>query len=254
VVGRVVAGLVRNPLLTPVTLEQWFDRVGNARDASGATVTRGLVEQNRPPISPITAAHWRGARANLDDLRSLVGSDDARVARGERALLVGLAQNGDRDVANAALDAIANDARAFLSRISTQARTVTLTARRSQIPLSFTNNTGRAVRIRVTLDSDKLLASDGSARITKLIDLPAKPRNTTSLFSVEARGSGRFLVRVVLSSPDGSIEAGPPATVTVNSTVFGAFGSWLTYGALAFLALWWAHHLWRSRRRRVAPA
>jgi hypothetical protein len=67
-------------------------------------------------------------------------------------------------------------------------------------------------------------------------------------FPVETRASGRFPVRVVLSSRDGAVQAGPPVTITVNSTVFGAFGSWLTYGALAFLALWWGRHIWTTRR------
>ncbi len=247
-----VAGLVQHPLLQPVRLEQWFDRVGLARDPDGEAVTRDLAP-NDGAAAPVSAAHWRAANANLDDLRSLVGAGDPRVVRGERAMLVALAQGSDPAEVGAALDAIGSDAREFLSHISTPSRTVTLTARRSQIPLSFTNDTGRAVRVRVTLQSDKLLGSDGSTDISNLVDLPARPRNTTRLLGVQARTSGSFRVRVLLTTADRAIQ-GNTATITVNSTVFGAYGSWLTYGALAFLALWWAHHIWRTRRARSAPA
>src|SRR5205823_6657005 len=150
--------------------------------------------------------------------------------------------------AERALAAIPAAAQAFLSHVTTESRTVTLTARRARIPLSFTNATGRDVRIRVTLESDKLLAQSGSTRLSQVVRLPARPTHTTVRFPVETRASGRFRVDVVLSTRDGAIVAGAPTTITVNSTAFGSFGSWLTYGALAFLALWWGHHIWRTRR------
>jgi hypothetical protein len=57
-------------------------------------------------------------------------------------------------------------------------------------------------------------------------------------------------MRVSISSADGNLAVGAPAVITVSSAVFGSVGTFVTVGAVAFLALWWAHHLWRGRRRR----
>ena len=45
-----------------------------------------------------------------------------------------------------------------------------------------------------------------------------------------------------------------PRTVSVRSAVFSGAGAALTVGALLFLALWWANHFRRTRRRGAAVA
>ena len=65
--------------------------------------------------------------------------------------------------------------------------TITFTARKGAIPVTFLNETGQALRVRVHLDSDKLLFPDGDQRI---LDLP--PRSTTVRFAVKTRSSGTF--------------------------------------------------------------
>jgi hypothetical protein len=252
--ARLVArGLTNNPWLVPVRLDQWFASVEPARDASGAPIARTVVGASASAVA-VTRTRYDAAERDLADLRELVGTHDAHVTRAERALLVVVARETSADVAAAALDAIPAAAHNFLSGITTTPRTVTLTARRSRIPLSFTNTTGRHVTIRVTLDSDKLLATNGSVRVDQIVSLPARPIHTTVLFPVETRASGKFPVDVVVTSRDGAVEGNAPVTITVDSTVFGSFGSWLTYGALAFLALWWGHHIFKTRRGRRTAA
>ena len=82
-------------------------------------------------------------------------------------------------------------------------------------------------------------------------NLPAAPRNQTHRIQLNVNGSGEFPVDIAVSSPDGNLTVGT-ARITMNSTVFGAFGSWLTYGAVAFLAVWWIHHGWRQHTNKKA--
>jgi hypothetical protein len=126
-----------------------------------------------------------------------------------------------------------------------------LTARRAEIPLTFTNGTVQPVRVRVALSapSGKALFPDGAEQVVTL-----KPGNQTQRFLVEARATGTFAMTVTLSSEDGQLRIGAPTEITVRSTVFSGWGAMLTVGAAVFLAGWWANHIWRSRRalRRAA--
>jgi hypothetical protein len=127
-----------------------------------------------------------------------------------------------------------------------QGRTVTLTSRSAEIPVSLLNSTGRAVKVRVRLESQKLRFPEGAERV---ITLP--PRNTTTRFSVEARASGTFPLRVFVTSENGALPL-QEARYTVRSTVVSGVGVFLTIGAGLFLAIWWVTH-WRKSRRRPVP-
>ena len=135
------------------------------------------------------------------------------------------------------------------SGITTTAKTLTLTARRADLPLSFQNNTGRAgIHVLVHLDSPKLIFPKGADfPLTLPVGHTTAKRNQ---FPVEARASGTFAMTITLKSPDGSIVIGSPTRVTIRSAVFSGIGIALTLGALLFLAGWWGNHFWRTRRAR----
>ncbi|MDZ4827790.1 MAG: hypothetical protein SGJ13_15200, partial [Actinomycetota bacterium] len=107
--------------------------------------------------------------------------------------------------------------------------------------------TGRPVRVRVNLDSTKLLFPDGDEFV---LDLPEG--NSVERFAVEARTSGTFTMTVTLTTEDGRLPIGAPTRVTVRSAVFSGVGAALTVGALIFLALWWGNHFRKARRARAA--
>lgn len=137
----------------------------------------------------------------------------------------------------------------FLSGITTADKTVTLTARSADIPLSFENNTGRAVKVRIHLASSKLLFPDGDERVVELAE-----GNTTVPFPVRARVSGTFTMTVTVTSEDGRLTIGEPTSVTIRSAVFSGAGTFLMVGAAAFLAVWWGTHALRRRRARRLAA
>ncbi|MCU1429715.1 MAG: hypothetical protein JWL83_3715 [Actinomycetia bacterium] len=245
VVTRVLRALRADPLVKPVTLTQYFATLPHDTDPkTDVPITRTLAPST-PGGYPVSADQYAQARRTLASFRSLVGTHSASVARGEQALLVALTSMFSTSRANAELAVVGQKAADFLSQITTTQQRVTLTARRAGIPLTFRNATEQAVRVRVLLaaPSGKALFPDGAEKLITL-----QPGNQTVRFTVEARATGTFAMIVTLTSEDGQLPIGAPTQITVRSTVFSGWGAALTIGAVLFLALWWANHIWRSRR------
>lgn len=241
-------GLEGHPLLDAVTLDDYFDRVpDDTIDDSDEPLVRSLLPTIVPP-SPVTRAGYDDARSTLASFAEVVGDDDPGVRRGERSLFIGLSSALPATRAREHLGLVHEMAASFLSGITTADKTVTLTARSANIPLSFENNTGRPVKVRIHLASSKLLFPDGDNRVVELAE-----GNTTVPFPVRARVSGTFTMTVTVTSEDGRLTIGDPTSVTIRSAVFSGAGTFLMVGAAAFLAGWWGLHAFRRRRARRAP-
>lgn len=242
-----VAGLRGHPLLVPVAVDQLFAQVPTARDDDDERLQRQL-EPYLPPPPPIPVAEHERARAELDSLRSLIGGDDPRIAQGDRALLVSLSsayeRPGGRERARAALGVIGFTTNDLLSQIRVPVgSTITLTARRGEIPVTFLNETDLTLRVRVRLESDRLFFPDGAER-----ELVLAPRNTTVRFTVESRGSGTFPLQLTVTSMDEGLVI-QSTRVRVRSTFVSGVGVFITVGAAVFLAGWWLLHFRRRRPR-----
>ncbi len=240
-------GLRGNPYIRPVTLDQLFTSVPAAtRDDN--PVVRNLAPHEPAPF-PVSAAAYSTAQEEQAALQSTVGANDPDIAVGAQGLRLALSTDNTPAQANADLAVISDALAAVQNGVSTTGRRVTVTARRADIPLSFLNQTGKPVTVRVHLASEKLLFPDGA---DKVLDLPEG--TTTQRFAVEARTSGTFTMTVSLATGDGVVPLGEPERVSVRSAVFSGAGAALTVGALLFLALWWANHFRRTRRARRAVA
>ena len=125
-----------------------------------------------------------------------------------------------------------------------EGRSITLTSREGEIPVTFQNHTGHPLKVVVKLQSDKLEFPGGTTRVLDLTRL-----NTTERFPVVARTSGTFPIRIVLESPDGKLTIGR-ARLTVRSTATSGLGVVISTGAVLFLALWWGRHTVKGRRAR----
>jgi hypothetical protein len=251
----VVEALRDNPLIQPRKLDGFFRFVSDEQDDADLDVERRLLPAT-PAAMPLSATEYDAAIARLESYRDVVGSRDPAVVQGEKALALALSTDNSPEQARAYIGGIDAAVQSFTSGITTDAKRVTLTARRAKIPLTFVNNLepARDVEVRVHLDSPKLLFPEGADRVVTL-----KPGNNTVPFAVEARATGTFAMSIGLSSPNGELDFGPPVRVSVRSAVFGGWAVALTVGAVVFLALWWANHFRRTRRgRRVgsvsAPA
>jgi len=250
-VAALLAGLRGNPLVTPVTVDGLFSQVPMATvgdDPDAARVVRTLAPVT-PPAPPVTVQEYTRASVERDAVASLFPSTDARVINGDRALLASLSSAwtnpAGRRSARALLDGIGASVDGFLTRIRVpEQSTVTLTSGTAEIPITFANDTGQPVRVRIRLESTRLLFPDGNELV---VELP--PKNHTERIRVETRGPGTFPLVV-----DVATEGGLPIQTTklsVRSSVVSGVGIVLMVGALAFLALWWGWDIHRRRKRRV---
>ena len=245
--------LARDPLVEPATLDMLFTEVPAAQ-TDGAPLRRQLAPIPTPAPLPLRASDYDAAVHDLAAYQSMVGPKDPSIAAARHSFLLALSTANTRAGALAYLGTIKANLKALTSGITTTAKTLTLTARRADLPLSFQNNTGRAgILVRVHLDSQKLIFPKGGDFLLKLpIGHYAAKRNE---FPVEARASGTFVMTIRLKSPDDSVSLGPPIRVTIRSAVFSGIGIALTLAALLFLAGWWGQHFFRTRRvRRRARA
>ena len=243
-------GLRENPLLEPVTVGAAFD--SHPLPTTSTTPPRQLAPETPSAEPSITGVGYFRAEVRLAAFQQLVGNQDPRVDRGDRALLVAVSSewkgtNG-RERARTELGVIDSAVDAFLAGIHLpNPSTITLTSRSGEVPLTFRNDTGRPVRVRVSLASDKLFFPQGAVH-----DVELAPRSTTVRVAVQARTSGTFPLRVTVTSTDGGL-AISDTRFQIRSTVVSAVGVALMAGAGVFLAAWWIFDI-RRRRRRAAAA
>lgn len=249
----ITAGLTGHPLLRPLSLDTYFDEIPVATTTGGAPLVRKLTRLSGPTVPSVDEPTYRRYQRQQASFRSLLPADDQRIARGERALRVALssAWTGEegRQRAAAELNTIDIASQQFLSKIrAPDGRSVTITSETASVPITITNDTGQAVRVRVTITSKKLSFPEGS---TQLVDLP--PRTRTIEFKVRARASGTFPALINVTTADGMLEI-QRTQLTVTSRVVSGVGVVLAVGAIAFLLLWWLNHFRKHKGgRRATP-
>jgi uncharacterized protein DUF6049 len=242
-------GLASSPILEPVSLDTLFGTVPNARDDTGGVMVRKPATTPPGGVAEV-AADLRTARRQLESLGSVLGSGNTTSAVIEERLL--LAESADlktrrqRDAYIESANKLVTDQ---LDQIHMpEGRSITLTARTGEIPVTFQNNTGKPVRVIVKIESDKLDFPRGTTETLELNRL-----NTTERFPVVARTSGAFPIRITLESPDGGLVVGR-ARITVRSTAASGASLVVALGAATFLAVWWGRNAMKGRRaKRLVP-
>jgi uncharacterized protein DUF6049 len=256
-VDTALAGLDRSPILQPVTLATLFGSVDKLRSSSGAPTVRRLAPGPKQ-LAGATAA--RAARQRLATFGSILDPGNQVYGLLEEQLLVAQSADLRSSRQRAYLNAVEEGVDEQLGRLQTPAdRSITLTAREGQIPVTFRNATGYPVHVVVTVRSDKLEFPGGTRRsgkppnqVSRRLDLTR--RNDTERFTVLARTSGAFPLVVTMESPDGSLIVGN-TRLTVRSTAASGVGLFLSGAAGIFLLVWWGRHALRGRRaRRLVPA
>ncbi len=251
-VETLLVGLETSPILEDVTIDGLFERVAPATTGTGSRVAP-LVRRIAPPppgtVAPSLPASTIGqARRRVDAFASAVEATNPVLDRLDRTLLV--SQSADlrsRDRLRY-LEGVQQQVRAEISRIAMpQNRSITLTAREGEIPVTITNSLDYPLRAVLRVASDTLEFPDGDSQQLDLVR-----RNTTAQFTVQAQSSGSFPLRVRLESPEGLVLA--ESRFTVRSTAVSGVGTALSIGAGLFLLVWWGNHLRGRRSRRLVPA
>jgi hypothetical protein len=125
---------------------------------------------------------------------------------------------------------------------------ITLTSKTGQIQFLIANETGYEVDVNVLVASENLtLRGEGFSPedIVEQQHIGSSQERIT--FDVTTRSSGIFLAEVRLQTPDG-LDIGDPVPLTVRSTEFNEIALGLTFGALAFLILFYVVRALRRRR------
>lgn len=245
-IGALLDGLDGHPLTELTTLDALYDLPSDVA-RNGTPVVRRLADADPPTVS---GGAVRGARERLASFTTVVPEGTPLVEQLDRALLV--AQSADLRTARArsrwiqgvhgAIDDVLDDVR-IPSR-----RSITVTARRGDVPIAIQSRSTLPLRAVVELDSGSLDFPAGTTREVHLDRI-----NTSTRFVVRARSSGTFPMRVRLLSPDGRLELAESRLI-VRSTAFSGVGVVLSAGAALFLVLWWGRHVRRGRRaRRLVP-
>ena len=242
-----LGGLAASPVLAAAPLDAAFDTPA-ATTTSGAPLARQLV---RPPAGAgaLPAAPVQAARDRLTAFSGMLGPENPLDEHLEELLLTSQGAELRPRQRSAYLDGVQDGIDRELKLIDVpRDRSITLTARTGEVPVTILTRTGYPVRLQVQVASDKLEFPGGAVR-----ELDLTRRNTTERFSVRARASGTFPLRVNLVSPDGSLVLGR-SRLTVRSSAASGVGVVLSVGAILFLLLWWGRHQVRGRRnRRLVP-
>lgn len=236
----VLDGLRANPVLLPVHVAELIEDVPAERTNGRPLVRR--PDTSGPHRLRVSPEDLRATLARVDAFRAFAGDGDASRQAAEHLLLSpsdrlrARAARAQLAAANRTIDAFVAQVRAPVTR------TLRVTSRRAEVPLSFQNDTGQPLQVRLRLRSDRLEFPEGDDRI---IDLP--PNNTTVQITVVSRSSGSFPLTLSITSVDGRVLI-ERSRVTVRSSIVSGFGIALTFAAAVFLIGWWVTHWRRSRR------
>jgi len=244
-----------NPFVRPVTVAEAFDTIGVEPAAPTVTGTPTTERELAAPATAppaVNAAEYRNQRARLNSFGALTRPGDPAVADADRSLLASVATGWPADIglvrARAHLGVVDRVIGDLVSQIEVpDPRTITLTSRSGEIPLTFRNETGFPIRLRAALASEKLFFPEGT-----VLELELPPKSTTVRVAVEARTSGTFPLDLEVTSTDGVL-AISQRRLEVRSTFVSTVGVVLMASAVAFLAIWWGLDLRRRRRRRRQP-
>ena len=243
-VETILAAVANSPVLESVDVET-ASAVPLARAADGDALEREMFSVDPPAASELIRID--AVRQVLRSFASMVPPDIPPLATIERRLLaaqsVDLTGGQQATMVQAAASALQDE----LGQVDVPStRSITLTAREGEVPVTIRSDAPWPVDVVVSLDADQLRFPAGQTR-----QMTLARGNTTARFRVEARTSGAFPLRVRVTSPDGALVLGQ-TRYTVRSTVVSGVGIVLTSASVAFLVAWWGLHVRRTRRGQTA--
>lgn len=235
-------GLSSSPIVQAVTLDDYFSLAPSSA-GGGRPLVRTLRTDGATPAIPV--ASLAAARVRLDAFGNILDPNESIYTRLERTLLIApsldLRPSRRADYARGVIDRVNSELNAIKGPAS---RSITLTARRGRIPVTVQKDVPYPVRVIIRVTSDQLRFPAGSTRAVQLTR-----RNTTELFTVQARSSGAFPLTVTLESPNGRLTLAT-SRFTVRSTAASGLGVVLSIGAGFVLLVWWARSVRRRRQAR----
>jgi hypothetical protein len=236
-------GLMTSPVIAPVNLDQLFATPVEPGSGRGPLV-RQFASIPKAEVASIPSSRVYDTRKRVNGFQGVL-VNPAPADQFDRRLLYAEAADVTTKQRSSDLDTIRSMLDKQLGAIHMPAeRSIRLTARTGDIPVSVQNDTGYPIKVVIRLTSDKLAFPDGNAH-----PLTIERKNVTENFAVDARTSGAFPVQVRVESPDGSLVL-VRSRLTVRSTATSGVGVGLTLGAGLFLVLWWGRSLVKGHRTK----
>jgi putative peptidoglycan lipid II flippase len=236
--------------------DDWLPTVGLVKTVLDGLSTNALLRLSDIPTIQAT-------RRRLQALEQLMPADTPMLKEVDRALLVGESSDLPDRLRTASVTEAGRlvEGTKEIFRLPGN-RTVTLTARQGEIPLTILSSASTPARVRIRLSSQKLGfrpigGTGGACQVagsSETCTFDLRNQNTILKVPVVAKTAGVFSVRIDLESPDGTLNIAT-STYTVRSTAASGVGVILTVGAALLLLMWWARDLRHGRRaRRLVPS
>lgn len=243
-------------LLEQSAASPWLEPVGLADvlDDEPSEAARTLTPAGPGVLPAEQVRRVTGARRGLQRVRGILTdptSAPAELADVDDALLRAVSASWGADVAagRRLTETVDTELNVQLGRIRiVSGGVVTMTGRSGRIPLTFQNDLGQTVRVRVRLDSGERLALKGGNGWKRGQDVPVPPGASTLVIQGKATIGGLFPVKVELLAADGTA-LGAATTLRVRSTAYGAVALAVTGVAFGLLLVASATRLWQRRRR-----
>ena len=248
--STVLGALDQDGPLAPTTVET--ARLGVESTLRGETGTDPaalepwtLPERREPDLTSV-GADLRSAAQAVGSLASVVGADDPTVALLHRTVLTMGGQDMSVPERHDLAAHIWTSAQESLAGIDLgDDQPVTVTAHRTNLPLTVHNGGTRTLDVVVRLESTDLELEGQTT-----VPLRLAPGDRVDLnVPVEISRAGDFRLRTRVTSPDGQLQLAE-RLVTVRSTAISGVGVVLSLGALVFLFVWWGRQVRRKRRQR----
>jgi len=246
----VLSGIERIPVLQGAAP---FEALANAAftpaagvDTISAPLQRELTPRRRPVDLRSYRTEFSQASAAIESWTTVIASDQRSTDRLNELLHLSTARDLSDAQRQGFIDQvyIAIDNQKDDSITTPASETVTLTGRRSELPILIDNNLDIDAAVVVILDSEKLDFPEG-----RELTVVLEPGPTRVEIPIEARASGDSPIRLQIFSPDRSILLGS-SEVLVRTFAFSGVGVIIGAIALGVLLLWWLRNK-RSRRDTV---
>jgi hypothetical protein len=253
-VHAVLDGLATSPLVSGITLDQLFSEVPVAASGRGRSpLVRRLTDPDVPASHSLPASSIRSTRQRLEQFGSFLDRDNDDAANvfdhlQRNLLLAESIELRPRTRENATDDVSRQiDQQTRMVRL-TSAKTIQLTAKSGEIPVTIISDAPYPVHVILRLENNVLFPHG----VERAVDITR--RNTTTTFTVAARTSGAFSVRVSIEAPAGRLVIAE-SKLTVRSIAVSNLGLIASVGTGLFLLGWWGHNFRHGRRaKRLVPA
>ena len=240
----VLNGVTRRSGLDITTVEGLVSR-GLAR--TGGQPVRGDLQPTLAPDVSELAGDLRAAATSIGTLAAMLEPELDAIAPMQTQLHAAVSTDLAIDEARGYPAVVVDDVRATTAGIGIpRSNRITLTDRRTDLPLTIVNNQPVPLNVELILSAEKLRFPEGE-RLT----LRLRPGDNALVIPVETLASGDARVTATVVSPDGLIELGT-GTVDIRSTAISGIGLVISIVALVILGGWWIRTIFRVRRNRAA--